>query len=168
MESNPPTQKFFVFEFFSGIGGMHQALKNISTPYSKIEIVHIFPFDINPNANSTYFHVFGVKPNEISIENFSLQEYTSLCKKYVNVFTNIIWVMSPPCQPFTRLGNQKDLMDPRSKAFIHILKLLKEIDVSFLPEYLLLENVKNFEVGNYKIKNIIHNLIYRIQMLARS
>ena len=71
MELKPPIQKFLVFEFFSGIGGMHQALKNISTPSSKIDIVNIFPFDINPNANTTYLHVFGVKPNEISIENFS-------------------------------------------------------------------------------------------------
>jgi tRNA (cytosine38-C5)-methyltransferase len=34
-------------------------------------------------------------------------------------------VMSPPCQPFTRVGLQKDTEDVRTKPFLHILKVLE-------------------------------------------
>ena len=52
--------------------------------------------------------------------------------------------MSPPCQPFTRLGNNKDLNDDRTNGFKKIISILNE--TKYLPEFLLLENVKNFEV----------------------
>ncbi|VDP90362.1 unnamed protein product [Echinostoma caproni] len=35
-----------------------------------------------------------------------------------------LWTMSPPCQPFTRLGNQLCEADNRSVSFIHVLALL--------------------------------------------
>ena len=34
--------------------------------------------------------------------------------------------MSPPCQPFTRVGLQKDKHDQRTKSFFHILDLLPQ------------------------------------------
>jgi tRNA (cytosine38-C5)-methyltransferase len=128
-----------VFEFFSGIGGMHQALTNIK----ETEIKKIFPFDINHNANITYLHNFGVKPFELSIESFSLEEYEKLCKSE-NTSNNIIRTMSPPCQPFTRQGNIKDLEDVRSKGFMHLMNILSK--TTFKPKFFLLENVKGFEV----------------------
>jgi tRNA (cytosine38-C5)-methyltransferase len=128
-----------VFEFFSGVGGMHQALKDL------IEIKEIYPFDINPNANLTYLHNFNIKPNELSLESFSLLDYDKLCS-YSNKNENeIIWVMSPPCQPFTRQGKQLDLNDERTKGFKQLVNILNK--TKNLPEYLLLENVKNFEVN---------------------
>jgi len=44
-----------VFEFFSGVGGIHQALIKNNIP-----IKGIFPYDINPNANQTYQHNFNI------------------------------------------------------------------------------------------------------------
>ena len=134
-----------VFEFFSGIGGMHDALRNINI----IQIQKIFPFDINQNANLTYFENFKIKPNEILIESFSLDDYENLIKKNLtNNNTKIVWTMSPPCQPFTRQGNMEGLQDNRSNAFIHLMQniFLKTKD-EFLPSYFLLENVKNFEIS---------------------
>ena len=52
--------------------------------------------------------------------------------------------MSPPCQPFTRQGNLKDLKDERSNGFKHLMNILQL--TKFPPDYFLLENVKNFEV----------------------
>lgn len=52
-------------------------------------------------------------------------------------------MMSPPCQPFTRLGLQGDMADPRTKSFLFILDLLPRLVK--LPVYILLENVKGFE-----------------------
>jgi tRNA (cytosine38-C5)-methyltransferase len=127
-----------MFEFFSGVGGMHQAISSIES----VKIDKVYPFDINPNANVTYHHNFGVKPFEISLESFSLSDYESICKE--NNTKEIIWLMSPPCQPFTRQGNSKDLNDDRTNGFKNIISILNQ--TSYLPEFLLLENVKNFEV----------------------
>lgn len=49
--------------------------------------------------------------------------------------------MSPPCQPFTRNGLQKDIDDPRTASFVHLLELLPQLDI----ENVLVENVKGFE-----------------------
>ncbi len=136
-----------IFEFFSGVGGMHQAISQIEG----LKVDNIFPFDINPNANLTYFHNFKIKPFAISLENFSLNDYEKICEDN-KVKDNIIWLMSPPCQPFTRLGNNKDLNDDRTNGFKKIISILNE--TKYLPEFLLLENVKNFEV-KYILNSIL-------------
>jgi site-specific DNA-cytosine methylase len=56
----------------------------------------------------------------------------------------VLWLMSPPCQPFTRLGNQKDDQDNRSASLLHLINLLPELINP--PTYILLENVKGFDV----------------------
>lgn len=50
--------------------------------------------------------------------------------------------MSPPCQPFTRVGHQKDVDDRRSDPFVHICQILPQIDSI---DWILMENVKGFE-----------------------
>lgn len=50
--------------------------------------------------------------------------------------------MSPPCQPFTRNGNQKDVEDARTSSFLHVLNILPHIKNL---KYVLLENVMGFE-----------------------
>ena len=35
-------------------------------------------------------------------------------------------VMSPPCQPFTRVGKKRDVDDVRAKSFLHVLHLVAE------------------------------------------
>jgi len=44
-------------------------------------------------------------------------------KEIENLGVNTL-LMSPPCQPFTRVGLKKDLEDQRTDAFISILQLL--------------------------------------------
>ena len=53
--------------------------------------------------------------------------------------------MSPPCQPFTRNGNQKDKEDPRTKPLLSIIEKIKTAKKKFLPRYIIMENVKFFE-----------------------
>ncbi|XP_052584093.1 tRNA (cytosine(38)-C(5))-methyltransferase isoform X4 [Peromyscus californicus insignis] len=55
-------------------------------------------------------------------------------------------LMSPPCQPFTRIGLQGDMTDPRANSFLYILDILPRLQN--LPKYILLENVKGFEVSS--------------------
>ena len=54
-----------------------------------------------------------------------------------------IWTMSPPCQPYSRLGLQKGSQDNRSKSFLHLLEVLETM--CHRPKYILVENVKGFE-----------------------
>ena len=144
---NENNQKhFLVFEFFSGIGGMHEALKQIKN----IKIDKIHAFDINQNANATYNYNFKIKPFSISIESFSLKDYEDIID--LNIKNNngnkflILWTMSPPCQPFTRQGNVEGLNDNRTFAFVHLMDNIL-MKTKYLPDYFFLENVKNFEIS---------------------
>ncbi|KAH9287334.1 tRNA (cytosine(38)-C(5))-methyltransferase [Echinococcus granulosus] len=49
--------------------------------------------------------------------------------------------MSPPCQPFTRTGNQKRGKDTRCSSLLIIIQLIRRIK----PPAVILENVKGFE-----------------------
>nr|XP_057916900.1 tRNA (cytosine(38)-C(5))-methyltransferase [Doryrhamphus excisus] len=120
-----------VLELYSGIGGMHYALKQ-----SGISADVVAAIDINTTANQIYKHNFPDTPLwNRTIECIPLDELNGLCFDVI--------LMSPPCQPFTRLGLQRDITDPRTKSFLYILDLLPRL--SQLPRFILLENVKGFE-----------------------
>eukprot|EP01047_Picozoa_sp_COSAG01_P012798 COSAG01_NODE_584_length_15174_cov_27.387901_22_plen_92_part_00 len=38
-----------------------------------------------------------------------------------------VWLLSPPCQPFTSNGKRRDDTDNRSAAFLHLLRLLPSL-----------------------------------------
>uniref|UniRef100_A0A8C6NSG7 tRNA (cytosine(38)-C(5))-methyltransferase n=1 Tax=Nothobranchius furzeri TaxID=105023 RepID=A0A8C6NSG7_NOTFU len=120
-----------VLELYSGIGGMHYALKESGIPAQVVAAI-----DINTTANQIYKHNFPDTPiwNK-TIEGITLEDFNKLSFDMI--------MMSPPCQPFTRLGLQGDISDPRTKSFLYILDLLPRL--SKLPRYILLENVKGFE-----------------------
>eukprot|EP00923_Selenidium_pygospionis_P027265 GHVN01048988.1.p1 GENE.GHVN01048988.1~~GHVN01048988.1.p1 ORF type:complete len:101 (+),score=6.47 GHVN01048988.1:30-332(+) len=74
-------------EFFSGLGGMRLAAAKVP------RLARIFSYDINLLANETYHANFGDHPSKRSIENLSLKEVDGVAN---------LWLMSPPCQPYTR------------------------------------------------------------------
>nr|AOE43198.1 DNA (cytosine-5-)-methyltransferase [Coremiostelium polycephalum] len=84
---------------------------------SSIPFTVIQSFDINTNANANYLHTFNTKVNP-----------------------------SPPCQPFTRLGLQKDDQDNRTNSFFNLLDILTKMTTP--PTYILIENVFGFEKSN--------------------
>ena len=155
MESSS-CKNLIVFEFFSGIGGMRDALSQI--PSISLKAVHAF--DINPNANLTYQYNFNDKPYERTIESFSIKEYEEIVEKEINKDIKILWTMSPPCQPFTRQGKEEGLSDNRSKAFMHLMNILEK--TKYKPDYFMLENVKNFEISkaNEMLKNVLDSNKY--------
>ncbi|XP_014675617.1 PREDICTED: tRNA (cytosine(38)-C(5))-methyltransferase-like isoform X3 [Priapulus caudatus] len=123
-----------VLELYSGIGGMHCALKDSGLNYKIVAAV-----DINEKANIIYKHNFReTNLLQRNIESISVQQ---LDKMKIDLLT-----MSPPCQPFTRLGCQKDVSDPRAKSFLYLLNTLPKLENQ--PKYILLENVKGFETSN--------------------
>jgi tRNA (cytosine38-C5)-methyltransferase len=50
------------------------------------------------------------------------------------------WLLSPPCQPFTRRGRQRDVDDPRCAGFLRVARLLPVLR----PRRVLVENVVGF------------------------
>ncbi|KAG8234207.1 hypothetical protein J437_LFUL013804, partial [Ladona fulva] len=132
-----------VIEFFSGIGGMHYSLKGAGIKCKVVAAV-----DINTSANEVYRHNFPETPVfQRNIQSFSSDE--------INKFNPDIITMSPPCQPFTRqvglyfcavqVGLKKDSKDTRSDALMHIIQLLPDLTQNL--KYIILENVKGFEVS---------------------
>ncbi|XP_023281860.1 tRNA (cytosine(38)-C(5))-methyltransferase isoform X12 [Seriola lalandi dorsalis] len=120
-----------VLELYSGIGGMHYALKESGIPGHVVAAI-----DINTTANQIYRHNFPDTPlwNK-TIEGIALDDFNKLSFDMI--------LMSPPCQPFTRIGLQGDISDPRTKSFLYVLDLLPRLHR--LPRFILLENVKGFE-----------------------
>ncbi|KAK5810219.1 S-adenosyl-L-methionine-dependent methyltransferase [Linnemannia elongata] len=123
--------QFRVLEFYSGIGGMHYAFDRSG---HKGEILKAF--DINTTANEVYAHNHGKKQlAQRNIEAVPMEFYD---KQQADV-----WLMSPPCQPYTRTGNQEGSKDTRAKSFLYLMDILPKMEHP--PNYILLENVKGFE-----------------------
>lgn len=122
-----------LLELFAGIGGAAVAFQN------QVEIVAAI--DINKNAKAAYEANFPHPYLTKSIE--------SLSAKALKEFNADIWWMSPPCQPFTRRGLNRDDQDTRSAA---LKKLIDAIDVA-RPETFMIENVLGFQ--NSKMRDLL-------------
>ncbi|XP_067655042.1 tRNA (cytosine(38)-C(5))-methyltransferase-like [Haliotis asinina] len=125
--------KVRVLELYSGIGGMHWALKESGLSFEVVAAI-----DINTTANQIYRHNFPhVELLPSSIDKLTAAQFESWDIDAV--------LMSPPCQPFTRMGKKRDVEDIRTKSFIHVLHLISVVKKK--PRYILVENVKGFETS---------------------
>lgn len=145
-----------VLELFSGIGGMHMAFSE-SGVQGEVKVA----IEINNIANKIYEYNFpNVKLLNLNIEGLTADK--------INEFDVDTILMSPPCQPFTRNGNQNDIHDTRTDAFQHILSLLPNLNI----RNMLIENVKGFEKS--KMRDILirilkeNNYIYQEFVLSPS
>nr|SVE75902.1 EOG090X0A4V [Daphnia hispanica] len=127
--------KMRILELYSGIGGMHYAaeLANIGA-----EVV--FSVDINTSANEVYRHNFKQT-------NQQARNIESLSAKEINKLKPDVIMMSPPCQPFTRVGLKLDVEDPRCSSFLHLLDVLPHLEE---VSYILMENVVGFETSEMR------------------
>ncbi|KAF8948516.1 tRNA (cytosine-5-)-methyltransferase [Haplosporangium gracile] len=133
-------------EFFSGIGGLHFGF-NASGVNGRV----LESFDMNQQANDTYKLSFGKSPVPRGIDRLmvkDIEKYNANC-----------WLMSPPCQPYTRGGKLLDDQDNRAKPLLHLLDQLEKMKT--LPQYLFLENVKNFETSRSR-----HRLVTLLQKMG--
>ncbi|KRF81852.1 tRNA (cytosine(38)-C(5))-methyltransferase [Drosophila virilis] len=134
--------EFRVLELFSGIGGMHYAFK-----YAQLPGEVVAALDVNTVANAVYAHNYGsTKVKTRNIQSLSEKEVTKLGANML--------LMSPPCQPHTRQGLQRDVDDKRSCALSHLCSLIPQCETL---EYVLMENVKGFE-GSQARKQFIEAL----------
>uniref|UniRef100_R7WDE4 Uncharacterized protein n=1 Tax=Aegilops tauschii TaxID=37682 RepID=R7WDE4_AEGTA len=95
-------------------------------------------FDINDVANDVYEHNFGHRPCQGNIQTLTAGD--------LDKYKAHAWLLSPPCQPYTRQGLQKHSADARAFSFIKILNLMQ--NMSFPPQMLFVENVVGFEVSD--------------------
>lgn len=137
-----------VCEFYSGIGGYHLALAQV--PGISYDVVAAF--EISSNANCIYKHNFPNTPVlETNLCGLTAKRLGSILQKSSDLVVTssprgVLFVMSPPCQPFTRQGARKDNLDNRSESVLHLFEMFSELQE--LPEYFLIENVKGFETSN--------------------
>lgn len=83
-------------------------------------------FDLNEVANDVYEHNFGWRPWQGNLEGVSAS--------VLDGFRAQLWMMAPPCQPFTRRGLQQDIHDPRSASFLKLIGLLPVLQVQRAEE----------------------------------
>lgn len=122
-----------VLEFYSGIGGMRYSVMEAGLNTKMVEA-----FDINDLANDVYQHNFGHRPHQGNIQTLSATDLDS--------YQAHVWLLSPPCQPYTRQGLQKDSADARASSFLKILELIPQIMQP--PLMLFVENVVGFETSD--------------------
>ncbi len=113
-----------VLELFSGLGGWRYALRDRG---------HVLAaYDVSEAANATYALNHGDDPRA--------RELATLPSREVAELGADTWLLSPPCQPFCRMGNHQGLEDSRSRAFCHLMELFQQAP----PDRLVLENVGGF------------------------
>ena len=121
-------------EFYCGVGGLHYSLRR-ARPFGGARVVGAF--DINPNACDVYEKNFGTRPIQNSL--------SAVTATKLDTFEASLWLMSPPCQPFTRQGAQRDAEDARAFSFLSLLRLVPRLRVK--PTHVLVENVVGFETS---------------------
>ncbi len=113
-----------VLELFSGLGGWRYALRDRGTV--------VAAYDVSEAANATYALNHGDLPRARELAHVPQSELAALGAD--------TWLLSPPCQPFCRMGNHAGLEDRRSRAFLRLMELFDQAP----PERLVLENVEGF------------------------
>jgi len=113
-----------VVELFAGIGGLALALPR------GFQLVAAFDQDALAGATHALNH--GVPVSAIDLAGARVED---LARHEVDA-----WLLSPPCQPFTRRGRGADVEDPRCRGLLRMIELLPELR----PRRVLVENVVGF------------------------
>ncbi|CAM8895319.1 unnamed protein product [Rhodiola kirilowii] len=126
-------ERWRALEFYSGIGGLRYSLERARVSATVVEA-----FDINDMANDVYEHNFGHRPFQGNIQTLTAAD--------LDLYEAHVWLLSPPCQPYTRQGLQKGSADARALSFLTILELIPYM--SKPPVMLFVENVVGFETSD--------------------
>ncbi|KAJ3998861.1 S-adenosyl-L-methionine-dependent methyltransferase [Lentinula boryana] len=140
-------------EFYSGIGGLHLALKR-----SKVPGIIVKAFDWDPNAAKVYDANYGPS---LATKKDIFELPAPLLASYCADF----WILSPACQPYTVLNpNAQGILDPRAKSFLHLVQnvLPELVKMGAHPTHFLVENVGGFEGSTTRqiVISQLHSLGY--------
>lgn len=136
-----------ILELFAGIGAVAQATDQRHTIAAAV--------DINENAKAVYEANFSHRYLTKEIASLSDQEFAE--------FKADLWWMSPPCQPFTRRGNQRDIDDPRAQPMLRVFDAIESVK----PTCVALENVVGFEKSQAweKLKKVFASAGYHVTQI---
>ncbi|XP_024534053.1 DNA (cytosine-5)-methyltransferase isoform X1 [Selaginella moellendorffii] len=139
-----------VLEFYSGIGGLRFSLEE-----AKIDAMVVEVFEINELANDVYERNFGHRPNQGNIQRLSVSD--------LDKYEADAWLLSPPCQPYTRQGLQKDSADARASSFLKLLDTISSLSIP--PTHVFIENVVGFETSHTRSQliKVLEDTGFRIQ-----
>ncbi|GJX37650.1 tRNA (cytosine(38)-C(5))-methyltransferase [Tanacetum coccineum] len=126
-------QPWRVLEFYSGIGGMRYSAMEAGVNAKMVQA-----FDINDLANDVYQHNFAHRPFQGNIQTLTAAD--------LDRYRANVWLLSPPCQPYTRQGLQKQSADARASSFLTILEIIPQLMQP--PVMLFVENVVGFETSD--------------------
>ena len=98
LTEQPPLK---ICEFYSGIGGWRYALQKAT---SRDDHDVALAVDASTTCNAIYEHNFGQRPTQRRVENLTTNDVAGADG----------WLLSPPCQPYTRQHAMTDVSDPRA------------------------------------------------------
>ena len=145
-------EKFRFLDLFSGIGGFHQAMKNLGGECvlsSEIDVYAIDTYEKNYNIKSS--------GNIQKIDTNDIPEHDVLCAGF-------------PCQTFSKAGKQEGFKDKvKGTLFFEIVRILE----SRKPKHFILENVRNLISHNKGntwavIKETLEKLGYNFKAVIMS
>jgi len=113
-----------VLELFCGIGGVAAAVDGIGSIVAAV--------DINEVA-------LGVYRRNYAHPTFA-RELETVRADFLREFNADVWWLSPPCQPYTHRGKQRDVDDPRARSLLTVMDRIVECQ----PRRVALENVPAF------------------------
>ena len=132
-------------DLFAGIGGFHQALKELN--------LHcVAACEIDKHARTTYLANHAVPENKFftDIHKTDIPDHDILCAGF-------------PCQPFSIAGKKAGLTDSRANVVSSMFKIIE----TKRPKFVILENVKhiahiqNGEIFKYII-DILESFGYKV------
>jgi len=125
-------------DLFAGIGGIRLAFEAVGGTC-------VFACDIDPDAQFTYYHNFGEKPEgDITrIPATSIPDHDILLAGF-------------PCQAFSIMGHRRGFSDTRGTLYFEIERILRAKQ----PTAFLLENVKQLAThdGGWTLATIVNGL----------
>lgn len=132
---------FTFIDLFAGIGGFHQAMKELGGRC-------VFASEIDREAAATYKANFGIDPlNDITkTDEKNIPHHDVLCAGF-------------PCQAFSNAGNKKGFEDVRGTLFFDVARIIEY----HRPKYIFLENVKHLlRHNNGKTWHIINETLIKL------
>jgi DNA (cytosine-5)-methyltransferase 1 len=136
-----------VLELFCGIGGCAAAVGQRAQVVAAV--------DIDRTAFDVYSHNFPHTTVARTIESISAADYRA--------WNADLWWLSPPCQPYTRRGRQRDLADPRAAGLLAVIERIAQV----LPPHIALENVPPFQTSQagQRLRETLRQCRYQVQEL---
>ena len=117
---------------------MRWALQNAVGP--RREVIGVAAIDNSEVANAVYSANFPrSEPLRRNVEHITREQIEE------NFCSADVWTASPPCQPYTRKGNEKHGLDPRALSFLQLLDIFPTVKHTCKPKRVLVENVVGFE-----------------------